>query len=372
LSDTNLDLPGNGDSALNIPAFDVQIRDSFAISGAGFKMQRPIAEVHPELFHYTSVSGLRGILESQVLWAIHAAFLNDATELTAFRVQLPDILKPATYEGVGALTNQNPANQALVDREGGLVVVAEKTANDIATGMYNALLGTSDTAPYIEAYITSFCTSNDPRVSEHGLLSQWRAYGKDGGYALVFDAAGLDSLLETEAAKWGGDLYGGDVVYSSDDPDRIREELGDDYDELKKCIAQWLTSGGSPDGLESAYDAVIQCACRFKHWGFSEEREVRLIAIPPNGAAVEHLRMQGKTVPLKPHHSFVRCGASVPCLHLFEGITKLPETPLPIKRIIVGPHRNKNDRRRAVELLVSEHGLSIPVSVSEIPYIGWE
>jgi hypothetical protein len=118
------------------------------------------------------------------------------------------------------------------------------------------------------------------------------------------------------------------------------------------------------------YDALIHCVCRYKHWGFREEKEVRIVAIPPNKAAIDHLKIQGKIVLPKPRHSFIRGGTPVPSIHLFEGITQLPETPLPIKRIIVGPHRSKNDRLRAVELLVNQHGLNIPVSVSDIPYIG--
>jgi hypothetical protein len=39
-----------------------------------------IAESHPELFHYTGLQGLTGILTSQTLRATHALNLNDKTE----------------------------------------------------------------------------------------------------------------------------------------------------------------------------------------------------------------------------------------------------------------------------------------------------
>lgn len=35
----------------------------------------------PRLYHYTDTRGLLGILDSQQLWATHAFYLNDATEL---------------------------------------------------------------------------------------------------------------------------------------------------------------------------------------------------------------------------------------------------------------------------------------------------
>lgn len=55
-------------------------------------MEASISQTHPELFHYTGISGLEGIVKSQTLHATHAAFLNDAAEIRAFAVRLPEIL----------------------------------------------------------------------------------------------------------------------------------------------------------------------------------------------------------------------------------------------------------------------------------------
>jgi hypothetical protein len=45
--------------------------------------------------HYTTASGLYGIVTSRTLWASHVSFLNDMEEVQGFfnRV-LPGILKP--------------------------------------------------------------------------------------------------------------------------------------------------------------------------------------------------------------------------------------------------------------------------------------
>jgi hypothetical protein len=39
------------------------------------------AAERPELFHYTNLNGLNGILESNSLWATHFSQLNDQTEV---------------------------------------------------------------------------------------------------------------------------------------------------------------------------------------------------------------------------------------------------------------------------------------------------
>jgi hypothetical protein len=41
--------------------------------------------------------------------------------------------------------------------------------------------------------VTAFCTvdkGNEP-VASHGLLGQWRAYGQQGGYVIIFDTEQL-------------------------------------------------------------------------------------------------------------------------------------------------------------------------------------
>ena len=41
-------------------------------------MPKPLAD---ELYHYTGIHGLKGIIESQTLWATHYKYLNDAEEV---------------------------------------------------------------------------------------------------------------------------------------------------------------------------------------------------------------------------------------------------------------------------------------------------
>ena len=103
------------------------------------------------LYHYTSVSGLRGIIDSGNLWVTHLGFLNDLSERRA----------------------------ALADEA------------------WRARLEEADKRAPL--FIASFCRHQEPHQMKNGLLSQWRGYaGEGGGYCVVFDEEALDGLVEAE------------------------------------------------------------------------------------------------------------------------------------------------------------------------------
>jgi hypothetical protein len=150
-------------------------------------MPKPLPD---ELYHYTGIQGLKGIVESQTLWATHYKYLNDSQEIIHFRDRLPGILRPAIKERLDA----------------------EK----LTETTYDVMFGNSD-GMSTEPFITSFCRvdKGDPRVADHGLLSQWRGYGPQGGYAIIFDTDRLKQLLIEEGKKWEYFLgLGADAVYS--------------------------------------------------------------------------------------------------------------------------------------------------------------
>lgn len=103
------------------------------------------------LYHYTSVNGLRGIIDSGNVWATHLGFLNDLSE------------------GKAALADE----------------------------AYRARLEETDKRSPL--FIASFCRHQEPHQQRNGLLSQWRGYaGEGGGYCVVFDEDALDGLVEAE------------------------------------------------------------------------------------------------------------------------------------------------------------------------------
>lgn len=87
----------------------------------------------------------------------------------------------------------------------------------------------------------------------------------------------------------------------------------------------------------------MHCACRYKHWGFREENEVRVVVLPyplHHEEFYEDMKVEEITVGEISRKHFFRAGALVPYIDLFDGVTSIPDKTLPIKRIIVGPTKN--------------------------------
>jgi hypothetical protein len=163
-------------------------------------MPKPLPD---ELYHYTGIHGLKGIIESQTLWATHYKYLNDTEEVIHLRDKLPEFLRPVFKKIFSGL---NPRERQLVLNDYHSIDMAvEEEPKKLSTIMYNVtFVGAEKKPPIAEPYITAFCRvdkTNEP-VANHGLLSQWRGYGTQGGYSIIFDAEGLRQLVEEEAKKW--------------------------------------------------------------------------------------------------------------------------------------------------------------------------
>jgi Protein of unknown function (DUF2971) len=284
---------------------------------------------------------------------------------------LPDVLRPV-FKNIFAELNPQQ-QQLLLDTYDSIDMAEQEESKKLATIMFNVtFVGIEKKPPIAEPYITAFCRvdKNDERVANHGLLSQWRGYGPQGGYSIIFDAEGLRQLVEEEAKKWAYSTgFSGDVVYSSATDAEIYDEFGEHIKAIQKNWERALRTHDHK-GLENTFSRFIACACRFKHWGFAEENEFRIVLPPTSSEVVEAAKKQGRTILPKPVSFFVRNGTTVPYINLFEGITGSLGKHLPIKRIIVGPHPEKEKRKLAVEKLLSQHNIEADVSVSEIPFLG--
>ena len=325
-----------------------------------------------ELYHYTGINGLKGIIESQTLWATQYKYLSDVEEITNFRNQLPNILRPVLKTVFSLLNTEQRA--ILLRAHGSIDKALDEEPKNLSTAMYNAtFFGTQDNPPFAEPYITSFCSvdKGDNRVADHGLLSQWRGYGIQGGYAIIIDTDDLIQLFGEEGNKWAYSLlFGGDVVYSSATDQEMREEFVQHIDVMQENWEKAFRTGYH-EGLGNMFQAFAACACRYKHWGFAEEKEFRLVAIPTPPQVVEVARLEERIIPQKkPVSHFLRNGIAVPYLNLFEGGVGAFGKRLPIKRIIIGPHPEKEKRKSAIESLLNQNNIQAQVTVSEIPYLG--
>ena len=216
-------------------------------------------------------------------------------------------------------------------------------------------------------YVTSFSTTKNEWISQHGLLSQWRGYGLDGGYAIVFDTKGLADLLNTEREMYYEEAWAwGDVQYNMAELSSVRDEQTlEHFQRVRKAAYDYWTTANI-ENVYPAFESIELLSAFCKHRGFEEEGEVRIVVSTPSPEMGQDLSNEsGK--PYRKVSSYLRDGAVVPCIPLFEG-QKLKA--LPIRRVIVGPHPEKLQRKRAVEILLPNHGIDAKVLVSDTPFRG--
>jgi len=102
------------------------------------------------LFHYTTGSGLIGILSSNEIWNTAYYCANDESELSVCKGVL-----------VHTFRNRGVDIRDYADK-------FEQTIISFALHVFCV-------------YITCFCKPSSKEDFHHGLLSQWRGYGMDGG-----------------------------------------------------------------------------------------------------------------------------------------------------------------------------------------------
>ena len=134
------------------------------------------SQMSKTIYHYTGGSALKEIMSGGKIWASDAEFLNDSQEMNFGRDNL--------LEGLEELASGSGGKSWT-----GSGVCRGDVVRDAARSLESRLtLVNKD--PYA-VYVACFCGHGD-------LLSQWRGYGADGGYAIGFrPEAFTDTRLKT-------------------------------------------------------------------------------------------------------------------------------------------------------------------------------
>jgi hypothetical protein len=293
-----------------------------AISGAvdGKKMMISDSTI---IYHYTDIKGLFGIFQDQTLWATDFRYLNDGMELRV----LSEYCKKRLKERSDILVKKND----ILKRIDELDKVREKIFHE------------NPKSP--QCFIVSFCRNKD-------LLSQWRGYGPDGGYAIGFDVSILLDLLNKEL-RGGCFLYGhlDEVVYNDDSmtaafQSRVDLIIGDlcifdTYDKQKKAE------------VASRYFANLPF---LKHEGFREEQEYRLVLVSNPESNLKEIKYR------------CRSGLIIPYMEFFK--SKNNKKMLPILNVIVGPSVNGEMRKQSIQSMLAQKGFNPQmVKLSTISYV---
>jgi hypothetical protein len=212
------------------------------------------------LYHYTDLAGLKGIIQSEALWATEISQLNDTTEISYSR------------ELLCRIADRFHASSASE--------YALHLAKQAATGMA--------TAP------------NNPRMFVASLtddgdnLSQWRGYATQGhGLAIGFDR----NVLETSALAQGYTMV--PIIY---DESEQEQHFAKALSEIVEIIDGW---GADPRHAPSPIEQVLSlglgltlAAMFIKNPYFRDEREWRLVRLIMEGVWDEnsHTRVRGGEV----------------------------------------------------------------------------
>ena len=305
---------------------------------------------HPELHHYTTWNGFKGIIESNSLWSVRYDCMNDPGEFIHARKFMTAELRQrlTTY-----LRDRGERDFNFAMRTAQLGKLHEIVNHEVESWLdtaYKAFSTTDadDSVPFYIPHVTSFCShaKDMPYERENGLLSQWRGYGREGAFAIVFDTARLEALIKKEYEQFAYIHVQFFDVHYDRDPDVIRNTYGSSIDKMLRIYTDFILDGKSADlDFVTEFETLI---ARLKHQAFHEEREVRLVTYPMYAEFREHqIKKKGKKADLyKGLKTIVRDGPK-PHIALFEGL----DDPLPITRVIVGPAANQNEEIEAAKRL---------------------
>jgi len=324
------------------------------------------------LWHYTTLEGLMGILKSQRLWATDYRHLNDSSELEYAKSILEDELFQKVIPMVQKVYNENVKAKRYIDENGGVKCVAREETKDVVDILWKSLIK-MDSLSHVPC-ISSFCLGviDNKDIQSDGLLSQWRGYGADDGYAIVFNLSEMLKCFKKECEDFRYSISGsGDICYKCDALDKqynLVKHLNQITTFASKLYSFRVYKTHEPQPDEHDLDSLVHCLTRFKHPGFEEKREYRFFVFAyDNEEDVRKITpLKERNKPLKKIQNRWCKGTSVPYVELFETIPRLPR-----ERIVVGPHKDKEKRIESLTIYLKSKGLQdIKVDCSVISYIG--
>jgi hypothetical protein len=268
----------------------------------------------PEIiYHYTTSRVVRSILENKAIWASDIRYMNDADELL--------FAKNAARERIADKLKSMPSPNPVADPQHSTLNSVVSEIDKLKTDKYS----------YQRVYAACFCTNGD-------LLSQWRAYAGNDGYAIGF---------RTEILKQISNPMGNDLPIVLKEVRYGIEDSQDILDDMMESIAQSPTGHPGAQGYAKFGKEVLMRLAVIKNPAFMEEQEWRLIAA---GQGTQELYFRDSNLGLVPYIKF-----------------ELPKNA--IAEIRLGPGSNRELRGEAIRQLISkcEPSSQVSISFSESP-----
>lgn len=272
--------------------------------------------------HYTSQTGLMGIISSEKIWATNIKFLNDEQECQHAIGLIKEIVPTSK------ITSVHPDHAVY---------------KQYVSALENDLDLIDD---YLTQHVFTFSFSQ-----ETDLLSQWRGYcSEDNGFCLVFNIEEIFKQIKFEFDKKEkyelDNVYLIACIYKKEDKEKRIKNV------LNKYWSRYLSASDETGKKSIIEDLLLEIrlfASYFKHPSFSEEKEKRIIVIL-NYAADSDLKFREGRFSLIPY-------------------IELPISKGSINRICIGPTLNKELSKRALETFL-EKIYGSPYKHPEVIYSG--
>jgi len=271
------------------------------------------------LYHYTTLSGLQGILTNRMFWSSHSSSFNDPSELQYGKQLVKEELRKAkNYEDRREITKMLDELLNYVD-------------------VYDTIL--------YHNFVTCFCESGN-------LLSQWRGYADDGGGFSIGVTFSTDTSFfhEIDNLKDTSYLILRKVIYEPAKQKTLISKYIQSLIEASNTALNRFESStyGIPTtwSVEAALQAInifIELIISFKNPAFQEEAEWRLIKV-----------IQASHKPELCHFRDTKSGL-IPYLHTYI-CEKKDVHKFPLHQIRFGPLLDPSQTKSSLELLV--HRLS--------------
>lgn len=270
------------------------------------------------IYHYTSQTGLLGILKNKCVWATNTHYQNDSKE---FQHAL-ELSKGA----IEVLRNHNPPTE-----EERLLRAMKRTLNSIQG---------------VNIFVSSFSEHKD-------MLSQWRGYCPHGnGFSIGFDYVQLKTIVGTQGFGLVPCVYDPSEQYQL-----VTELINETLSAFRVDLANSVPIKHALRSRSNEYmNRMFTLAPIIKHSTFSEESEWRAVSFPTSSNHPQVTYREGRSM-LTPY--FV--------LNLAVGGANLP-----IREVVVGPTPHMNLASSSVSSILSANKITGgSVMPSSIPYRGW-
>ncbi len=275
-----------------------------------------------ELGHYTTQSGLLGIVGAEKIWATNIKFLNDEHEFKHALDLIKDII-PTSNIKTGH--KDHTIYKAYIED-------LEKQLRSLDNYRSESI------------FTLSFSEETD-------LLSQWRGYcPENNGYCLILDA---NEILSSAEILYDNAHLVQCVYEEKNKKSQIKDTLNKHWSSYFKCDGDKERK----NVIQSLSKDIMLLASYFKHPSFSEEKEHRIVVIL-DYAPDNDLKFREGRFSLIPY-------------------LEIPALKKSLKEIHIGPTSNKTLAKRALEtFLDTMYELPVvfsdlKISHSKTPYRPW-